>query len=162
MKGVTSLTKKNKVDYIVGHGKLEGPRQVRVATTNGEGKSTGEVVLQAKDVIVATGSRVKSLPGLEPDGTHIVTSDDVLRSAHLPAGLKIVVGAGAVGVGLASYYRDMGAEVTVLEYLPGLVPLEDGEVQKEMERAFKKRGIKVVTSARFGTRRSRPTMRASR
>jgi len=148
VKGVTGLTKKNKVDYIVGRGKLEGPQQVRVATTDGEGKSTGEVVLQAKDVVLAAGSRVKSLPGLVPDGTRIVTSDDVLRSSHLPASI-IVVGAGAVGVEFASYYHDMGAEVTVLEYLPGLVPLEDGEVQKEMERAFKKRGIKVMTSARF-------------
>ena len=148
VKGVTSLTKKNKVDYIVGRGKLEGPQQVRVATTDGEGKSTGEVVLQARDVILATGSRVKSLPGLMPDGTHIVTSDDVLRSSRLPASI-IVVGAGAVGVEFASYYHDLGAEVTVLEYLPGLVPLEDGEVQKEMERAFKKRGIKIMTSARF-------------
>ena len=148
VKGVTSLTKKNKVDYIVGRGKLEGPQQVRVATTDSEGKSTGEVVLQARDVILATGSRVKSLPGLVPDGRHIVTSDDVLRSSHLPASI-IVVGAGAVGVEFASYYHDMGAEVTVLEYLSGLVPLEDGEVQKEMERAFKKRGIKVMTSARF-------------
>ncbi len=148
VKGVTSLTKKNKVDYIVGRGKLEGPQQVRVATTDGEGQSTGEVVLQATDVILATGSRVKSLPGLVPDGKRVVTSDDVLRSAHLPASI-IVVGAGAVGVEFASYYHDMGVEVTVLEYLPGLVPLEDGEVQKEMERAFKKRGIKVMTSARF-------------
>ena len=148
VKGVTSLTKKNKVDYIVGRGRLEGPQQVRVATTDAEGKSTGEVVLKAKDVILASGSRVKSLPGLVPDGERIVTSDDVLRSSHIPASI-IVVGAGAVGTEFASYYADMGAEVTVLEYLPGLVPLEDGEVQKEMERAFRKRGIKVITSARF-------------
>jgi dihydrolipoamide dehydrogenase len=148
VKGVTSLTKKNKVDYILGRGRLEGPQQVRVATTDAEGKSTGEVVLKAKDVILATGSRVKSLPGLVPDGERIVTSDDVLRSSHIPASI-IVVGAGAVGTEFASYYADMGSEVTVLEYLPGLVPLEDGEVQKEMERAFKKRGIKVITSARF-------------
>ena len=148
VKGVTGLAKKNKVEYIVGRGKLEGPQQVRVTTTDADGASTGELILKAKDVILATGSRVKSLPGLVPDGKHIVTSDDVLRSAHIPASI-IVVGAGAVGVEFASYYDDMGAEVTVLEYLPGLVPLEDGEVQKEMARAFKKRGIKVITSARF-------------
>jgi dihydrolipoamide dehydrogenase len=148
VKGVTGLAKKNKVEYIVGRGKLEGPQQVRVATKDAEGKRTGEVILKAKDVILATGSRVKSLPGLVPDGERIVTSDDVLSGAHLPASI-IVVGAGAVGVEFASYFRDMGSEVTVLEYLPGLVPLEDGEVQKEMERAFKKRGIKVITSARF-------------
>jgi len=148
VKGVTSLTKKNDVEYIVGRGKLEGPQQVRVQTRDAQGKSTGEVILKAKDVVLATGSRVKSLPGLEPDGKRIVTSDDVLRSSEIPGSI-IVVGAGAVGVEFASYYQDMGSEVTVLEYFPAVVPLEDAEVSKEMERAFKKRGIKVITSARF-------------
>jgi dihydrolipoamide dehydrogenase len=148
VKGVTGLAKKNKVDYIVGRGRLEGSQRVRVTTLDGDGSPTGEVVLDAGDVVLATGSRVKSLPGLEPDGERIVTSDDVLRSAHIPASI-IVVGAGAVGVEFASYYRDMGSEVTVLEYLPGLVPLEDADIQKEMARAFKKRGISVITSARF-------------
>ncbi len=148
VKGVTGLAKKNKVEYIVGRGKLEGPQQVRVQTTNGEGKSSGEVILKAKDVVLATGSRVKSLPGLEPDGERIVTSDDVLRSAHIPGSI-IVIGAGAVGTEFASYYHDMGAEVTLLEYFPAVVPLEDAEVSKEMERTFKKRGIKVITNARF-------------
>ncbi len=148
VKGVTSLTKKNKVEYIVGRGKLEGPQQVRVKTKDAEGKSTGEMVLKAKDVVLATGSRVKSLPGLEPDGQRIVTSDDVLRSSSVPGSI-IVIGAGAVGVEFASYYHDMGAEVTLLEYFPAVVPLEDADVSKEMERAFKKRGIKVITSARF-------------
>ncbi len=150
VKGVTSLTKKNKVEYVVGRGRLEGPQQVRVKTTDAEGKPSGERILKAKDVIVATGSRVKSLPGLVPDGVHIVTSDDVLRSAHVPASI-IVVGAGAVGIEFASYYADLGCEVTVLEYLPALVPLEDADVSKEMERAFKRRGINVMTSARFDT-----------
>jgi dihydrolipoamide dehydrogenase len=121
---------------------------VRVKTIDTDGKPTGEVILKARDVIVATGSRVKSLPGLVPDGQRVVTSDDVLRSAHIPASI-IVVGAGAVGIEFASYYADVGCEVTVLEYLPALVPLEDGEVSKEMERAFKRRGIKVITQARF-------------
>ncbi len=150
VKGVTSLTRKNKVEYVVGRGRLEGPQQVRVKTIDAEGKPSGERILKAKDVIVATGSRVKSLPGLVPDGVHIVTSDDVLRSAHVPASI-IVVGAGAVGIEFASYYADVGCEVTVLEYLPALVPLEDADVSKEMERAFKRRGINVITSARFDT-----------
>ena len=150
VKGVTSLTKKNNVEYILGRGRLEGPQQVRVKTIDTDGNSTGEVILKARDVILATGSRVKSLPGLVPDGKHIVTSDDVLRGSHVPASI-IVVGAGAVGVEFASYFGDLGSEVTVLEYLPGLVPLEDGEVSKEMERIFKRRGIKVITSARFDT-----------
>jgi dihydrolipoamide dehydrogenase len=148
VKGVTGLTRKNKVEYIVGRGKLEGPQQVRVKTTDAAGKSSGEVILQARHVVLATGSRVKSLPGLVPDGKRIVTSDDVLRSSEVPGSI-IVVGAGAVGVEFASYYHDMGAEVTVLEYFPAVVPLEDAEVSKEMERAFKRRGIKVITSARF-------------
>jgi len=150
VKGVTSLTKKNTVEYILGRGRLEGPQQVRVKTIDTDGTSTGEVILRATNVILATGSRVKSLPGLVPDGQHIVTSDDVLRGSHVPASI-IVVGAGAVGVEFASYFGDLGSEVTVLEYLPGLVPLEDGEVSKEMERIFKRRGIKVITSARFDT-----------
>ncbi len=148
VKGVTSLAKKNGVEYIVGRGRLEGPQQVRVRTTDAEGKPSGEVILKARDVILATGSRVKSLPGLEPDGEHIVTSDDVLRASAVPASI-IVVGSGAVGVEFASYYHDLGCEVTVLEYLPRLVPLEDGDISKEMERVFKRRGIKVITSARF-------------
>ena len=148
VRGVTSLTKKNKVEYIVGRGKLEGPQQVRVQMKDAEGKPAGEAILKAKDIVLATGSRVKSLPGLEPDGKRIVTSDDVLRSSHIPASI-IVVGAGAVGVEFASYYDDVGAEVTLLEYFPAVVPLEDADVSKEMERAFKKRGIKVITSARF-------------
>jgi dihydrolipoamide dehydrogenase len=119
-----------------------------VATVDEAGSPSGEVILRARDVILATGSRVKSLPGLVPDGVRIVTSDDVLRSSAVPSSI-IVVGAGAVGVEFASYYHDLGSEVTVLEYLPAIVPLEDAEVSAEMERAFRRRGIKVVTSARF-------------
>ena len=147
-KGLLSLVRKNRVEYIRGRGRLEGPTRVRVARLADDGTSGGEVVLEARDVILATGSRVKSLPGLVPDGRHIVTSDDVLRSETIPGSL-IVVGAGAVGVEFASYYRDLGSEVTVLEYLPAVVPLEDAEVSKEMERAFIRRGIKVLTNARF-------------
>jgi dihydrolipoamide dehydrogenase len=150
VKGLGTLVKKNKVEYVLGRGRLEGPTQVRVATTDHEGGSTGEVILKAKDVILASGSRVKSLPGLVPDGEKIVTSDDILRSDSVPDSI-IVVGAGAVGVEFASYYADLGSEVTVLEYLPAMVPLEDADVSKDMERAFRRRGIKVITSARFDT-----------
>ncbi len=148
VKGLHSLIKKNGVTYVRGRGRLEGPQQVRVATVDEAGDASGEVILTARDVILATGSRVKSLPGLVPDGSRIVTSDDVLRSSHVPGSI-IVVGAGAVGVEFASYYHDLGSEVTVLEYLPAMVPLEDAEISAEMERAFKRRGIRVVTSARF-------------
>ncbi|HKZ91327.1 MAG TPA: dihydrolipoyl dehydrogenase [Candidatus Limnocylindrales bacterium] len=148
VKGLGSLVRKNNVEYVRGRGRLEGPQQVRVATTDAEGNSAGEAILRARYVILATGSRVKSLPGLVPDGTRIVTSDDVLASTSVPRSI-VVVGAGAVGVEFASYYHDLGSEVTLLEYLPAIVPLEDAEVSSEMERAFKRRGIKVMTSARF-------------
>ena len=150
VKGLHSLVKKNKVEYIRGRGRLEGPTRVRLATLDDDGNASGETVLEAKDVILATGSRVKSLPGLEPDGERIVSSDDILRSTSVPASI-IVVGAGAVGVEFASYYDDLGSEVTLLEYLPAIVPLEDAEVSREMERAFTRRGIKVMTDARFDT-----------
>ncbi|HEY4751881.1 MAG TPA: FAD-dependent oxidoreductase, partial [Candidatus Limnocylindrales bacterium] len=103
---------------------------------------------EANDVILATGSRVKSLPGLVPDGRRIVTSDDVLRWTELPAS-AIVIGAGAVGSEFASAFHDLGVKVTLLEYLPALVPLEDAEVSKELQRSFERRGIAVVVNARF-------------
>jgi dihydrolipoamide dehydrogenase len=149
-KGVTSLVKKYNVTWIAGRGRLDGATKVRVqmAGDDGTAGAGAERVLNATDVILATGSRVKSLPGIEPDGTRIVTSDDVLRMDRLPASV-IVIGAGAVGVEFASMYHDLGSEVTLLEYLPAIVPLEDREVSKELERSFNRRGIKVVTNARF-------------
>ncbi len=148
VKGLHGLIRKNGVEYVRGRGRLEGPTRVRVRRVDESGAPAGEETLEARDVILATGSRVKSLPGLVPDGQHVVTSDDVLRSSSIPASI-VIVGAGAVGVEFASYYHDMGSQVTVLEYLPAVVPLEDAEISKEMERALVRRGIKVVTSARF-------------
>jgi dihydrolipoamide dehydrogenase len=149
-KGVQTLVKKYEVTWIQGRGRLEGATKVRVQMAGDDGTpgAGGERVLNANDVILATGSRVKSLPGVEPDGTRIVTSDDVLRSDTLPASV-IVIGAGAVGVEFASMYHDLGATVQLLEYLPAIVPLEDRDVSKELERTFSRRGIKVITNARF-------------
>ena len=149
-KGVQSLVKKYDVTWIAGRGCLDGPNKVRVrmAGDDGTAGAGGERVLNANDVILATGSRVKSLPGLVPDGKRIVTSDDVLRMDTLPASV-IVIGAGAVGVEFASMYHDLGATVTLLEYLPAIVPLEDRDVSKELERSFSRRGINVITNARF-------------
>jgi dihydrolipoamide dehydrogenase len=146
-KGLQTLVGKNKVAWVAGRGRLEGPTKVRVRQ-NGEAADGGERVLEATDVILATGSRVKSLPGLEPDGKRIVTSDDVLRMARLPKDV-IVVGAGAVGVEFASMYHDLGVKVTLLEYLPAIVPLEDREVSQALQRSFERRGIRVMTNARF-------------
>ena len=148
-KGVQSLVKKYDVTWVQGRGRLEGGTKVRVKMLGEDGAPAGgDRVLNATDVILATGSRVKSLPGLEPDGRRIVTSDDVLKMDSLPRSV-IVIGAGAVGVEFASMYHDLGATVTLLEYLPTIVPLEDRDVSKELERSFTRRGIKVVTSARF-------------
>jgi dihydrolipoamide dehydrogenase len=147
-KGLDSLVKKNKVEHIRGRGTLKGGKKVRVDTLNEEGKRDGERALDATDVILASGSRVKSLPGLEPDGQRIITSDDATTGDQLPKSI-VVVGAGAVGVELASFYHDAGVEVTLLEYLDRVTPLEDADVSKELERSFRRRGLKVMTSARF-------------
>ena len=123
-------------DLIQGRGRLDGPRKVRIdqAGEDGTPGGVGERVLNATDVILATGSRVKSLPGLEIDGKRIVTSDEVLRLDTLPKDI-VIVGAGAVGVEFASMFHDVGVKVTLLEYLPNIVPLEDPEVGRVVERA---------------------------
>jgi dihydrolipoamide dehydrogenase len=148
--GLKTLVDKNKVAWVQGRGRLEGANKVRVVQAGEDGApgKGGDRVLQATDVIVATGSRVKSLPGLVPDGERIVTSDDVLRSDKLPKDV-IVVGGGAVGVEFASMYQDLDVKVTLLEYLPVIVPLEDREVSQALERSFTRRGMTVMTSARF-------------
>jgi dihydrolipoamide dehydrogenase len=142
-KGLGSLVKKNNVAWVQGRGRLEGAHKIRVKAEDGS-----EILLEATDTILATGSRVKTLPGVTPDGRAIVTSDDVLKMTSLPKSV-IVIGAGAVGVEFASLFHDLGSSVTVLEYLPAIVPLEDREVSKELERSFTRRGIRVMTTARF-------------
>ena len=147
--GLKSLVDKNKVTWVAGHGRLDGPTTVRVQQAAEAGTAAGgERVLKATDVILATGSRVKSLAGLEVDGKRIVTSDEVLEATTLPASI-IVVGAGAVGVEFASMYHDLRVKVTLLEYLPTIVPNEDKDVSAALERSFTKRGLTVMTNARF-------------
>ncbi len=150
--GLRGLVDKNGVTWVAGRGRLEGAEAVRVALNGEDGAPDGggEQVLRAGNVILATGSRVKSLPGLVPDGRRIVTSDDVTTKADLPRSIGIV-GAGAVGCEFASLYHDLGVAVTLLEYLPAVVPLEDREVSAALEKSFVRRGIKVVTNARFDT-----------
>jgi dihydrolipoamide dehydrogenase len=146
--GLRSLVDKNKVTWIAGRARFEGPTTVRVALVAEDGSAAGERVITAKDVIIATGSRVKSLPGLVPDGHRIITSDDVTTKADLPKSIAIV-GAGAVGSEFASLFHDLGVAVTLLEYLPAVVPLEDKDASAALERSFARRGIKVMTKARF-------------
>jgi len=151
--GLKSLVDKNKVTWIAGRARFEGPTTIRVALVTEDGRpasgsSGGERVITAKDVIIATGSRVKSLPGLVPDGRRIITSDDVTTKAELPKSIAIV-GGGAVGSEFASLFHDLGVAVTLLEYLPGIIPLEDKDASAALERSFTRRGIKVMTKARF-------------
>ena len=148
--GLKTLVDKYKVTWVAGRGRLDGPGVVRVAQPGEDGTpgAGGDSVLNATDVILATGSRVKSLPGLTPDGRRIVTSDDILKMDTLPKDI-VIVGAGAVGVEFASMFADVGVKVTLLEYLPSIVPLEDADVSKLVERSFQKRGMTVMTSARF-------------
>jgi dihydrolipoamide dehydrogenase len=150
--GLKGLVDKNKVTWVAGRGRLDGAGTVRVALVGEDGTpiggAAGEQVLKARNVILATGSRVKSLAGIVPDGRRIITSDDVTTKADLPKSIAII-GAGAVGSEFASFYHDLGVKVTVLEYLPAIVPLEDKDVSAALERSFSRRGIKVVTHARI-------------
>jgi dihydrolipoamide dehydrogenase len=133
--GVEFLMKKNKVTVIKGNGVLTGPTSVRVS-----GGESGDVEASADHLILATGSAPRSLPGLEPDGRLVITSDEALTRGDVP-GRVAIVGAGAIGVEWASMYQDFGAEVTLVEFADRVVPLEDPEISKELARVFRKRGI---------------------
>lgn len=135
--GVEFLMKKNKVTVLKGNGVLTGPTSVRVS-----GGDSGDVEATADHLILATGSAPRSLPGLDPDGRLVITSDEALERGDVPKRVTIV-GAGAIGVEWASMYRDFGAEVTLVEFADRVVPLEDAEIGKELSRVFKKRGIAI-------------------
>jgi dihydrolipoamide dehydrogenase len=139
VRGIEHLLRKNKVTLVRGHGRLSG--RGRVVVTPPDGAPT---TIEARTTILATGSAVRALPGVEFDGTRVLHSDHALTLDRVPASL-IVLGAGAVGVELASAYRSFGSQVTLVELLPRLVPLEDEAVSRELERAFRKRGIAVHT-----------------
>ena len=142
-KGVQFLLRKNKVSVVSGRGRLDGAGRLAVIATGGE-----EVTLDAGSVIIATGSRPKQLPGIPADGSVVLTSDEALRMNRVPAS-AIVLGAGAVGVEFASLYRSCGAEVTIVEMLPSLVPLEDAAVGVELRRQFEARGITCLPGHRL-------------
>ncbi len=141
-KGIEFLLKKNKVELIRGRGRLTGAQEVEVEA--GDGRSSH----RARHVLLATGSVPRDLPVARVDGERIVDSDHVLELRRLPESL-IVLGAGAVGCEFASVYASFGSKVTLVEVLPRALPLEDEEVSKELERAFRKRGITVWTGARL-------------
>jgi dihydrolipoamide dehydrogenase len=137
-KGLTGLLKSRKITYVEGSGRLVRPDTVAV----------GDTTYQGRHVVLATGSIPKSLPGLEIDGSRIITSDQALTLDYVPRSV-VVLGGGVIGVEFASVWRSFGADVTIVEALPHLLPLEDEELSKQIERQFRRRGIAYELGARF-------------
>jgi dihydrolipoamide dehydrogenase len=138
-KGIEFLFKKNKVEWVQGWGKYDGPGKVSVEK---DGKTSA---IEAGNILLVSGSEAKSLPGIEPDHKQILTNRSILELPNIPKTL-IVVGAGAVGVEFASIYNSFGTQVTILEALPRVAPLEDEEISSELEKTFKKKNINIFTS----------------
>ncbi len=147
--GVGFLMKKNKVQIIWGDATIEAPGKVAVKASKTEAPkgALGPGSYQAKHIIVATGARPRVLPGLEPDKKLVWTYFEAMVPDKMPKSL-LVVGSGAIGIEFASFYRTMGAEVTVVEVLPQILPVEDHEIQTFARKAFEKQGIKIMTGAK--------------
>jgi dihydrolipoyl dehydrogenase len=139
--GISMLFKKHKVDSITGWGRIAGPGRVAVE------KDGATTEIETTYTMLATGSEARSLPGVELDASGILSNREILQLPAIPKSL-VVVGAGAVGVEFASIYRTFGTDVTILEALPRIVPLEDEEISPELEKAFKKKGIRIETGAK--------------
>ena len=139
-KGIEYLFKKNKIDWIKGTARLAG--KGKVVVSDGDAQE-----LQAAEIIVATGSYARSVPGIEIDRARIITSDEAIHLKAVPKSI-VIMGSGAVGVEFASIYRRFGSEVTIVELLPRLVPVEDEAVSAELEKSFKKQGITVMTGTK--------------
>ena len=140
--GIDYLMRKNKIQVFKGHGRIAGKGKVEV--TSDDGKKT---LLETKNTILATGSVPRALPGIEPDHKRILTSDSILRLETQPKSM-IVIGAGAVGMEFASVFDSFGSKVTVLEMAPRLLPIEDEDCSKEIEKAYRKRKIEFHTEAK--------------
>ncbi|WP_375450905.1 dihydrolipoyl dehydrogenase [uncultured Devosia sp.] len=154
--GVQFLMKKNKIDIIWGEAVITKPGEIKVAPTKKaivqpQGpvpkNPLGEGTYTAKNIIIATGARPRVLPGIEPDGDKIWTYFEAMKPATMPKSL-VVMGSGAIGVEFASFYRSMGAEVTIIELLPQILPVEDAEISTLARKRLEKRGIKILTDAK--------------
>jgi dihydrolipoamide dehydrogenase len=139
-KGIEFLFKKNKVEWVQGWGRYEGPGRVSVEK---DGKKTQ---IDAANILLVSGSEARALPGIEPDHKTILTNRSILELPEIPKTL-IVVGAGAVGVEFASIYNSFGSQVTILEALPRVVPVEDEEISAELDKTFRKKNINIFTQA---------------
>ena len=140
--GVKHLLRKHKVSVVEGHGRLAGKGKVAVTR---DGKQ-GDAELNAKHIILATGARPRVLPGLEPDGKQVWTYKEAMVPETMPKSL-LVVGSGAIGIEFASFYRTLGAEVTVVEVLERILPVEDEEISALARKSFERQGMKILTSA---------------
>jgi dihydrolipoamide dehydrogenase len=140
-KGIQFLFKKNNITHIKGFGRLAGPNNVEVEDQDGKKKT-----LNAKNIILATGARSKELPGIKQDGKKIIGYREAMTLAKQP-GSMVVVGSGAIGSEFADFYQTIGTEVTLVEFLPRVVPNEDEEISKQLERTFKKLKMKVMVSS---------------
>ncbi len=140
-KGVTFLMKKNKIDVIMGFGKLISPTKIEVTSADGN-----KQVVEAGNIVIATGGRARELPNLPVDGEKII---EYRKAMSLPTQPKsmIVVGSGAIGVEFAYFYNSMGTKVTIVEFMPRIVPVEDEDISKELEKQYKKSGITIMTNA---------------
>ncbi|HKM79964.1 MAG TPA: dihydrolipoyl dehydrogenase [Candidatus Acidoferrum sp.] len=137
-KGLEFLFKKNKVEWVQGWGKYEGPGKVSVEK---DGKKS---TIEANNILMVSGSEAKALPGIEPDHKTILTNRSILQLPEIPKTL-IVIGAGAVGVEFASIFNSFGSQVTILEALPRVVPVEDEEISAELDKTYRKKGINIQT-----------------
>ncbi len=140
-KGVQFLMKKNKIDVIMGYGTVKPGKKIEVKGADGKTQT-----LSANNIIIATGGRSRVLPNLPQDGKKIIGYREAMTLDKQPEKM-VVVGSGAIGVEFANFYNSMGTDVTVVEYMPNIVPVEDEEVSKQLERSLKKSGIKIKTSA---------------
>jgi dihydrolipoamide dehydrogenase len=140
-KGVQFLMKKNKIDVIMGTGKLKAKGQLEVTEASGSKKT-----VEGKHIIIATGARSRELPASKIDGKKIIGYREAMVLPQLPQKM-IVVGSGAIGVEFAYFYNSMGTKVTIVEFMPRVVPVEDEDISKELEKNFKKNGIEIMTSA---------------
>ncbi|MDB5221671.1 MAG: lpdA [Chitinophagaceae bacterium] len=140
-KGVQFLMKKNKIDVVMGTGKLLAPGKLEVAGADGK-----KQVLEAKNIIIATGGRARQLPSLPIDGKKIIGYREAMVLPQQPKSM-LVVGSGAIGSEFAYFYNSIGTKITIVEFLPRIVPVEDEDISKELEKQFKKQGIEVLTNS---------------
>jgi len=140
-KGVQFLMKKNKIDVIMGYGKIKAKGQVEVTAADGS-----KQIVEGKHIVIATGGRGRVLPNLPVDGKKIIGYREAMVLPEQPKSM-IIVGSGAIGVEFAYFYNSMGTKVTIVEFMPRIVPVEDEDISKELEKSYKKSGIDIFTNA---------------